>query len=1288
MSDPQINISKPLPPTPVCGIGASAGGVAALQALFRGLQPDLGLAYVVILHLAPDQPSALSDILRACTGMPVSQVADAPTLHPNCVYVIPPDRELLIEGDSITAREFAEPRGRRAPIDMFFRSVAAARGDGIAVILTGAGADGASGVKAIKEGGGIVMVQEPAEAAFPMMPQNAIATGAVDFIGSIHGIAERIAEVAQSKEAVRSLETDDTANDLRRIIGFLRTRTGHDFSSYKRATVLRRVMRRMQVTRCNDLAAYADMLRRVPEEAKELFSDLLISVTMFFRDAGAFQLLETRAISAIFDQANEDEGIRAWVVGCATGEEAYSIAMLLLEEAGRRRSAVPIQIFASDLDEEALATARDGRYPRDIEIDMSEERLRRFFVDEGTHYRVRKEIRDLVLFASHSVLKDPPFTRLNLVSCRNLLIYLERSLQQQLCSIFHYALRPDGYLFLGSAETAESMTDRFLPVDREARLYQAKPRASQPLPMMSQVDRLVAPPRPAEASRADGAARFSAAHEAALEKFSPPSVLVDEGNAILNMSASAGRFILHGGGPISSNLAAIVRPELRLDLGLALGRAFSRLPTLTHPVPVRFDAELRRIALNVQPVVTDDRTAPRAIVFFLDSGPARPEEEIAADDTRPDEIRRLQGELKAAQEALVVSRHEHEVSVQDLRAANEELQSINEEYRSTAEELETSKEELQSINEELHTVNAELKHKLEGISVAHGDLRNITATTEIGTLFLDTELRIRLFTPPVAELVNITEKDVGRLITDFTHRLEYGAIEADAQRVLRNLSPLDREVRGRDGRWYVVRIRPYRTLEDRINGVVLSFVDVTARHKAETKLAESQRQLHALIDASFQVVYRMDPDWKQMRELIGGGFLADTRSPSDNWLTHYIPPDEQPEVQRAIDRAIATKSVFDLEHRVNRSDGGVGWTHSRAVPLLDPETGEILEWFGSAADITARHEAEKALGDSERRYRVLIEGVAQLVFIAEDGGRWSWSSSQWHAYSGQTERESRGLGWMRAVHPDDRELVMAAWKEAGEKGLLEVEYRIGNAQQNYRWFRTRATPSHDLQGRVREWLGTSTDVDDLRQLQENQSVMVSELQHRTRNLIAVVRSISDQTIGSTPDVAGFRAKFNLRLAALARVQGLLSRSDEEPITIGTLVRSELAAVLGTAMDPGRVTLRGPEIVLRNRDVQTFALAIHELATNAQKYGAFASPTGRLSVTWQTHNDGSGGDRVCLDWVEDGIVGRSASETPGGYGRELIERALPYSLGARTSYVIGREQVRCSIELPRERFSKA
>lgn len=966
---------------PVCSIGASAGGVTALQGLFRQLPSNLGLAYVVILHLSPEHPSAMSDILAGCTRMPVLEIDDGPTLKPDCVYVIPPDRELIIQGDSVTARPFSEPRGQRAPIDMFFRSVAAARGDGVAIVLSGAGADGTLGIQAIKEAGGVILVQEPAEAGFPSMPQNAIASGVADFVAPLARLAERLAEVAHSKEAVRSLDMDGSANDLRRIVAFLRARTGHDFSSYKRATVMRRVLRRMQVCRRDTVAAYADYLSTTPEEAKELFADLLISVTMFFRDPRAYEALERHAIKPLFDDLDpeKDEGIRAWVVGCASGEEAYSIAMLLHEEAARRKTHTRFQIFASDLDEGALATAREGRYPRSIEADVSEERLARFFIDEGTHYRVRKELRESVLFATHSVLKEPPFMRLDLITCRNLLIYMERALQQQICSIFRYGLKPGRFLFLGSAETADAASDLFAPLDRDARIYSARPHAAHTLPILPQFtapERFIGPDQP-PLNRTERSNVPVSLHASALERSAPASAIVDSVHNIVHLSPSAGRFILHSAGPISNQLPAIVRPELRLDLRLALTRALDgKKATLTHPTILVMDGERRRVSMHVAPVPNGEHMGAQALVFFLDDDNVPDDEDTdISPDARPDEVRRLHAELKAAQEAVAVSRAGHEVSIQDLRATNEELQSINEEYRSTAEELETSKEELQSINEELHTVNAELKSKLTSISVAHSDLQNLTDATEIGTLFLDAELRIKMFTPPITDFFNVTKADIGRTITDFSHRLDYEGIDDDARRVLRDLAPVEREVHSRARCSYVMRMRPYRTIEDRIDGVVVTFFDITDRLEAEVALAQSElkyRTIFDSIDEGFCVVEMiLDEDGKPIDLLHLEANQAYERYTGLHDIVGKraleIVPEGGPWIDFYGSVALTGRAARNESYLVAPIDR---WIASYASRIGDEGSLRVAIVFN---DITERKRAEETLRNSEERQAFLLK---------------------------------------------------------------------------------------------------------------------------------------------------------------------------------------------------------------------------------------------------------------------------------------------------------------------------
>lgn len=853
-------LDDPQPLTPVCAMGASAGGVSALKSFFAHVRNDLGLAYVVIVHLAPNHPSSLSEILATQTRMPVQQVEDSAKLQPNCVYVIPPNRELVITGDDVTARPFTGAKGRRSPIDMFFESVAAARGDGIAVLLSGSGSDGTGGVRAVKEAGGVIFAQEPSEAEYPMMPENAIATGLVDFVCPIATMAERLSEVMRSKQAVRKERPDEKEQSVMQIIALLRRRTGHDFSNYKRPTIMRRLSRRMQVVRQESFSDYYRYLQNNKNEINDLFSDLLISVTAFFRDPEAFAALSQKVIKPLFDRLEDDAPIRVWVIGCATGEEAYSIGILLLEEAARRGNHPSMQIFASDIDDLALATAREGRYPKSIEGDVSEERLRRFFVQDDAHYRVKKELRELILFAAHSALKDPPFIKIDLISCRNLLIYMQRELQRQLCGLFHYALKPNGYVFLGSAESIDANQSLFSPFDRDARIYLSLgqgEKAPPPLPQLTSELRSFEQ-RPVPAMIAEAPVGVSRTHATALEKSAPPSALVDASSKILHLSPNAGRFFRPLEGPFSDDLAAQVRPELRVDLKLALQRALEKgESSLSVPIPVAFNGDSHLVALHVAPYAQDGQSVARqAIVFFMDVGkvPATEGAQEEIEGVGRGEIKRLRQELAAAQDRLSAGRREYEQATQDLRAANEELQSINEEYRSTAEELETSKEELQSINEELQTVNSELKNKLEAISTAHNDLENLVAATEIGTLFLDPNLKIRFFTPRANEYFSISTTDIGRRISDFRHCLRYDELEQDVANVLKTLIPVDKSLQTTDGHWVQMQVRPYRTLEEQIDGVVVTFTDITKLKDAEQGLGEELRAMARIQKVSTKII--------------------------------------------------------------------------------------------------------------------------------------------------------------------------------------------------------------------------------------------------------------------------------------------------------------------------------------------------------------------------------------------------------------------------------------------------
>jgi len=838
---------------PTVGIGTSAGGVHALQMFFESLPDDVDAAFVVVVHLDPGRQSELSNILATRTKMPVTQVTALTPMEPRHVYVIPPNRQLRATDHHLAIAAFDEPRWQRAPIDLFFRSLAAEHGEDFAIVLSGAGSDGSVGIKAIKEAGGIILVQDPDEAEYGSMPRSAVATGLADFVLPVREIAARLPELIRNPRNPPSdvlSETDEES--MPRILSHLRVRSGHDFSSYKKSTIRRRIARRMQVQRSATMADYLGILRDNSQEAQALFADLLISVTTFFRDPSAFEKLAASVIPRLFDDKGVSDTIRVWVPGCATGEEAYSIAMLLLEEASRHEIRCGLQVFASDLDENALAVAREGRYPIAIEADMTEERSRRFFTREGDHFRVTRELRDVVLFAKHSLLRDPPFSRVDLVSCRNVLIYLDREVQHEVCITFHFALHRAGYLFLGSSENADSPVGMFRALDREARTYQ---RTSVPAEVrVSPRSGALAfgleplPPRTATSFRAPMEAGV---HREALERLAPPSIIVDASCRVMHLSEHAGRYLQPSAGTLTNDVTELAREELRFDIRAALNRVFAHNEaSLSGPIGVRFNGTARRVYLQTRPLQSESSASPAAIVFFFEGealGEFGADLDKIVEQAPGAQIQQLLQELQFSQSQLRVSREEYEGANEELRAANEELQSVNEEYRSTAEELETSREELQSINEELQTVNSELKSKLESVSRAHSDVQNLMAATDVGILFLDTQLRINRFTPRVCDLFNIVDGDEGRLITDFTHRLEYDDLAGDARKVLRDLASTERELHGKDGGWYLTRIKPYRTVEDKIDGIVVTFVDIGERRRAEDALRESESRMRIMV---------------------------------------------------------------------------------------------------------------------------------------------------------------------------------------------------------------------------------------------------------------------------------------------------------------------------------------------------------------------------------------------------------------------------------------------------------
>ncbi len=834
---------------PIVGIGASAGGLEALEIFLRHLSGESGLAFVVVQHLDPTHKGMLVELLSRATPMKVLQVKDRMRVEPNRVYVIPPNKDLSILHGVLHLLAPAAPRGLRLPIDFFLRSLAADQGpQGIGVILSGMGTDGTLGLAAVKEKGGAVFVQTPASAKFDSMPRSAIDAGLADVVAPVEELAIRIAAYLARAPRIASADlvlASKTESAIEKICVLLRSQTGHDFSQYKRSTVYRRIERRMGLHQIDGIAGYLRYMQESPQETALLFKELLIGVTNFFRDPEAWDHLQKKAIPALLAERPAGGELRAWVPGCSTGEEAYSLAMVFKEALAQVRPArsCSLQIFATDLDKDSIERARQGSYPANITSDVSADRLGRFFVREEQGYRVRQEIRESVVFATQNIIMDPPFTKLDILSCRNLLIYLEPELQTRLLPLFHYSLSPGGILFLGNAETLGPVADLFAPKGGKTRIYRRLDAASKAMPVEFPASFRVRP-RTADPA-ADGATPVpnlqTQAAQLLLDRYSPAAVLTNAQGDILYISGRTGKYLEPAAGKANWNIHAMAREGLRSDLGRAFQKTLRDRHGATQ-IRVRLkDREVVHIVdVTIEPLYEPQAMRGMAMIVFADVALAPADKPSSKRARVPAAEARLEQELRHAREEIRSTREEMQTSQEELKSANEELQSTNEELQSTNEELTTSKEEMQSLNEELQTLNHELQAKVDDESRANDDMRNLLDSTDIATLFLDEALKVRRFTPRMTKIIKLIPGDLNRPITDLASDLIYPELASDAQTVLRTLVFKEAPVKTVDGRWFSVRIMPYRTLDNRIDGLVITFADITTAKTLEATLRQHQ----------------------------------------------------------------------------------------------------------------------------------------------------------------------------------------------------------------------------------------------------------------------------------------------------------------------------------------------------------------------------------------------------------------------------------------------------------------
>ncbi len=904
--NPNLSVFPAPTPAFIVGIGASAGGLEALEKFFTNMSAHSGLAFVVVQHLSPDYKSLMAELLSKHTAMPVYETVDGMAVTPNTVYLIPRKKNMTIFHGRLLLADRKPEEGLHLPIDIFLKSLAEDQGEkAIAIILSGTGSDGTRGLRAVKEAGGMVMAQDEQSARFDGMPRSAIATQLVDYILPPEQMPQELVKFVQHPYLVGDSKakpaiTDD--DDLNKIFAVLRSFSGVDFSFYKQNTMVRRIERRMSINQIERLSDYLNYLYRSPVEVNTLYKEMLIGVTRFFRDPEAFETLRTAVLPEIFENKDVHDQVRVWVAGCSTGEEAYSLAILFREVMEATGKNLDVKIFATDIDKEAIDFASRGIYPESVTADVSYERLRRYFIKKGDSYEVMRNVRELVIFARQNLLKDPPFSKIDLITCRNVLIYFQHVLQKRVLAIFQFALQPRGFLFLGTSETVGSEQDVFVAYQSKWRIYQYK-GGVRPLLQETVPINLPATPITAVHARAyalplvdERRATEHTLYRAIIEKALSPALIINEQLELMHAFGDVNRFLqIPSGGRVSLSITKMLRSDLSIPLSTAIHRVLKeQAPVFYSNIILRHQDVTSVVDLSVRPF-TDPATRQRLVLVQFHEVDEKAQAVAAA----PESYDRYQGanqRVKDLEQELQYTRESLQATIEELETANEELQATNEELLAANEELQSTNEELQSVNEELITVNAEYQAKIQELIQLNNDMNNLFSSTDIGTIFLDNDLHVRKFTPAMQREINLIESDVNRPLSHISHNLEACDLVGEAEKVLDTLISRKRKVHNRQGKWFVLKTMPYRTQENAIRGVVMTLVDVTELEVANQQIAYRddmlQKSPHAIMTLDLDLRIQ---SWnsgaiahfgytpgevmaQQIERLLGTQYLSDNRA--------------------------------------------------------------------------------------------------------------------------------------------------------------------------------------------------------------------------------------------------------------------------------------------------------------------------------------------------------------------------------------------------------------------------